>query len=213
MVDYWWYMLKVSICIGVLYTFYMLVLRNCTFFLLNRLYLVFGLIFSFIIPVLKFTIFEGQSNNAFSNNIYHALIESEYDFFQSQNFINHAATINYSMILSVIYFSGILFLFFKLLFSIVKIIRVSNNAESFHFGKRKILKTDSIVPFSFFTLIFLPKNESNPMIIEHEMAHIKQLHWFDLIIAEIAGALLWFNPFVVLYITEEAFNIDYHVNF
>jgi hypothetical protein len=45
----------------------------------------------------------------------------------------------------------------------------------------------------------MPKNESNPLIIEHEMAHVKQLHWFDLVIAELSAVLLWFNPLVVLY--------------
>ena len=57
----------------------------------------------------------------------------------------------------------------------------------------------ALVPFSFFNMVFLPEHENNPLIIEHEIAHIRQLHWFDLIIAEIATVLLWFNPFVVLY--------------
>ena len=37
------------------------------------------------------------------------------------------------------------------------------------------------------------------MIVEHEMAHVRQAHWFDLLLTEIASVLLWFNPFVVLY--------------
>lgn len=199
MTAYWWYILKVSICMVVFYLFYILVLRNCTFFLLNRLYLIVGIILSFSVPVLNFSILKGQSDNLFSNIIHPILIEPEYDFFQTQNLSNHVTNINYSMILSVIYFTGISVLFFKLLFSAVKIIRISNSAQTYYVGNKKIIKLDSIQPFSFFNIIFLPTGENNPMIIEHEMAHIRQLHWFDLLIIEIVSVLLWFNPFVVLY--------------
>jgi len=199
MTDYFWYLLKVSICIVVFYVFYIMLLRNCTFFLLNRLYLIFGIFLSFAIPVLNFSLFTGQSNNVLSNIIYPILIEPENDFFQIQNLTNHVKTINYSLLLSIIYFIGITLLFFKLLFSILKIIRISNNAETYQIDKKKIIREDSILPFSFFNMIFLPKNENSPMIIEHEMAHIRQLHWFDLLIIEIVSVLLWFNPFVILY--------------
>ena len=103
MTAYWWYILKVSICIIVFYMFYALVLRNCTFFLLNRLYLILGILLSFIVPVLDFSIFQSQSNNVLSDIIQPILIEPEYDFFQPQNFTNHVTTFNYSMILSVIF--------------------------------------------------------------------------------------------------------------
>jgi hypothetical protein len=103
------------------------------------------------------------------------------------------------MILSVIYFTGISILFFKLLFSIIRIIRISNHSETCHIGQKKIVKTDLDFPFSFFNVIFLPKNENSQMIIEHEIAHVRQFHWVDLILVEIVSVLLWFNPFVILY--------------
>ena len=199
MAAYWWYILKASICIIVFYAFYTLALRNCTFFLLNRLYLIFGLIFSFIIPVLSFSIFKIQSNSALTNIVHPLLIEPEYEFFQPQNLSNHVTTINYSMVLPVIYFTGITILFFKLLFSIIRIIRMSNHSETGQIGPKKVIKMDSILPFSFFNMIFLPKDENHPMIIEHEITHVKQFHWVDLILMEVVSVMLWFNPFVILY--------------
>ena len=199
MITYFWYILKVSICLIALYTFYLLLLRNSTYFFLNRLYLVIGLFLSFIIPILKFSIFKQQSDSQLSSVLNKILIAPENDFFQTQNLSYGVTSINYSLILSVIYFTGISILFCKLLFSIVRINRIKNSSEIYQMGKLKIVKTDSAVPFSFFSLIFLPKTESNSMIIEHEKAHITQLHWFDLILTEIVSVLLWFNPFVVLY--------------
>lgn len=199
MTAYWVYMLKVSVCLIVFYSFYMLALKNCTFFFLNRLYLLLGLLLSFTIPILRFSIFEGQSNAVLSTIINTSLIESDYDFFHPNNFSDGITSINFAMILSVIYFIGISILFFKLLFSIIRTLRVKNSSETYQIGKMKVIKMDSKVPFSFFNLIFLPKDESSQLIISHEMAHIEQFHWFDLILIEIASVLLWFNPFVALY--------------
>lgn len=199
MADYGWYILKVSICIIVFYTFYIFILRNYTFFLFNRIYLVSGLILSFIIPALNFSIFEGRSNNTLSNIIHPFFIEPEYEFLQPQNLSNHAETINYSTILSVIYFTGLFILFFKLLLSVTKIIRTVNNSEIGRIGSYRIIKTKSNSPFSFFNLIFLPEAETDRLIIEHEMAHVRQYHRLDLILVEIASLLLWFNPVIIFY--------------
>ena len=199
MTAYWWYILKVSICIIAFYTFYAFMLRNSTFFLLNRLYLILGLFLSFLIPVPVFSTFKTQSNSVLSNVIHPFLIEPEYDFFQPQNLPNHVTTINYSPVLSIIYFTGISVLFFKLLFSTIRIIRILNHSETCQVGRKNVIKIDSDLPFSFFNVIFLPKGETNQMIIEHETAHIKQFHWLDLILIEIVSVLLWFNPFVILY--------------
>lgn len=199
MTTYLWYILKVSICITIFYTFYVWVIKNCTFFLLNRIYLISGLLLSFIIPVLNISIFEGQSISAISNIMQPIMIEPDYDYFQTQNYTNYATTINYTMILSVIYISGISIMFTKLLFSIIKLVKILSNSFNQKIGNKKIIRMEAIEPFSFFNVIFLPKKESNPMIIEHEMIHVQQMHWFDLILIEIASILLWFNPFVVLY--------------
>ena len=199
MVAYWLYLFKVSISVIMFYCFYILILRKCTFLHLNRLYLILGILASFVIPVMNVSIFGNQSDMILSNIIHPVFIESDYEFFQLQNLSNHVTTVNYSMLLSVIYFSGMSILFFKFLFSIIKIIRKQNNSTTFRIGKIKAIRTDSDLPFSFFNMIFLSKNGSDPMIIDHEVAHIKQYHWIDLVLIKIASLLLWFNPFIFLF--------------
>ena len=199
MATYGWYLLEVSICMLLFYGFYLLMLRKCTFFYLNRLYLIFGVLASFVIPVLNIPIFENQSDIMLTAVINPALMEPEYDPFQTQNLSDYAPTVNYSMIFSAIYFAGVSFLFFKLLFSIKKIIRIRNNSTVYQIGNTKIVRTGSTLPFSFFNMVFLPQNEDDPMIFRHEMAHIKQYHWADLVVMELVSMLLWFNPFIFLY--------------
>jgi murein DD-endopeptidase MepM/ murein hydrolase activator NlpD len=45
-------------------------------------------------------------------------------------------------------------------------------------------------------MIFLPKEETDPIVLQHEQAHVAQLHWIDLLLTEIALIILWFHPFL-----------------
>lgn len=194
-----WYLLEVSLGLSAFYLLYAAVLRNHTFFRLNRSYLLIGLLLSFIIPVLKIPFFHVQSPTIVINMMRLHPIEPDDVIFTNQNLAHGLTTINYTVILQAIYLAGIIILFIKLFFSIIRIVRMKNQSDIHKLDKVKIVRTDTSVPFSFFHMIFLPKDEQNPMIIEHELAHIRQLHWLDLVLTELATVLLWFNPIVFLY--------------
>ncbi|MFO7655917.1 MAG: M23/M56 family metallopeptidase [Bacteroidales bacterium] len=174
-------------------------MRKLTYFQLNRMYLLSGLIFSFFIPGLKFSILKVPPDSMLSNIAEITVYEPDFQLFTTINSSNGFNINKFLQAIALVYFSGITILFFRHLFSIIRIIRLMHCSEKTYFGKLKIIKTNTPVPFTFFNKIFLPKNLDSQMIIEHEAAHIIQFHWFDLILAEIATILLWFNPFVVLY--------------
>ena len=56
------------------------------------------------------------------------------------------------------------------------------------------------MPFSFFNIVFInPKNYTQgelPEILAHEKVHIRENHWFDLILIELLTVIFWFNPFI-----------------
>lgn len=199
MIEYLLYLLKVSACIIVFYIFYIIFLRNCTFFKLNRIYLLSGMILSFIIPIFKITMI-GQHALHVLPNLFNSGSNGT-EGFNYQPFIlsKHTSALNYPLLLTVIYFAGLSVLFFRLLFSIHRTIGIRYSAEIGRLGKQRIVKMETGTPFSFFNTIFLPKNESNPLIIGHEETHIRQFHWVDLLLTELVSTLLWFNPFVILY--------------
>ncbi len=199
MIEYLWFALKVSVCLSVFYLFFAALLKHSTFFKLNRIYLLAGLFLSFAIPTLKFSIFSVQSTSVLSDVIEIVSIEPENAFFQQQNITNGFTTVSFSAIISAIYIVGVSILLLKLLLSIIRVMREKNNADASRIGRIKIFKTDYPIPFSFLNVIFLPRNVNDPLIVEHEIAHVKQAHWFDLIVMEIASLLLWFNPFVAFY--------------
>lgn len=73
-----------------------------------------------------------------------------------------------------------------------------------------------IDPCSFFRYIFInPTNydyETYEQILAHEKVHVRQRHSFDLLLAECAVILLWFNPFIWILRKEIEKNIEYQTD-
>lgn len=193
------YLLKVSICLTVFYTLYAILLSRYTFFKINRIYLLTGILFSFLIPVLNISIFAGHTATAFSGILEESFSGPDYSLFQTFKRSEHEITLDISLIIWLIYIIGVLIMLFRLLFSIFNILHTRRSYATRSIGSVRIVKTKDSTPFSFFNMIFLPDGETDSMILNHEAAHIRQFHWVDLFAAEIATLLLWFNPFVFLY--------------
>lgn len=76
----------------------------------------------------------------------------------------------------------------------------------------KCLKNPS-GPFSFFGWIFMNptvvKENEMDEILTHELAHVKQKHSIDILIAEIISICCWINPFVWLIKREVRLNLEF----
>lgn len=189
-----WYFIQVSFCVSIFYGLYFMFFKNITFFIANRVYLLAGLIFSFIIPIL---------NLSYVTTDYH-LMATEFINLSSLNssHISSAAATERQLkipLIPTIYWIGFTFMISRLLFSIVTIIKIRNCSTVHWNGTTKIYRADSIQPFSFFNLIFLPSHAVSPLFFHHEKAHVQQYHWVDLLLTQIASAFLWFNPVMILF--------------
>ena len=99
--------------------------------------------------------------------------------------------------------AGTLFAVFLLIFDLGKIMMLKHFGKERRIGRLKIFLVNShnFPPFSFLNWMFLSSddaNESEEMIIAHEMGHIRHLHWIDLMIMRICATLMWWNPIIWL---------------
>lgn len=120
--------------------------------------------------------------------------------------------------LSLIYLFGVVVFALNLLGQLLIILFKIIKSED------KIEDTDGIIinskqvaePCSFFHYIFIhPESydyETYEQILAHEKIHVSQKHTFDLLLAEIAIILLWFNPFIWLLRKEIEKNIEYQTD-
>ena len=187
------YLLKSATAISVFYSMYWLLLRNETYFKLNRAYLILSIAISMLAPLLKFNIFERTSNSI--GNIIQPIVITTKGVIASNN--------NSLSILSIIYISGVVFFTLHLLTKLSRVYYLYARFPKVQYnGFRTVLVDSNISPFTFFSILFLSRSDfENGNITEmviHEKAHKEQLHSLDVILLELVTIVQWFNPFIWL---------------
>ena len=186
------YLLKSAIWLTGFAIVYLAFLRNERYFRLNRIFLFSGIIASITFP--------------FYTWYYTVLIPSEYT--SSSPILDLPAhsiaqPSHETHLFWWLYTLGIGLLVVRLIWQTINIIRKLYKAEYEVKGTVKIVRTnDYVASFSFFSYIFVNPSMSDietNEIVNHESEHIKQKHWFDLLLAEFLCILQWFNPIVWIY--------------
>ncbi len=195
MTNFLFYLVESGICLGLFYLIYRIFLCNETFFRTNRLYLLFAIPLSFIIPLI----------NIPSPFLSARTIESRSVPLQGTVATSHS--LGFAEIVGMAYLLGALFFFICFGYKIVQLAKLIKKHGYQKCGKLKLvyIEEDS-APFSFFNYFFLNKNNISQhdllRIIDHELVHINQHHSIDLIIIELLTIVQWFNPFVRPYKTS-----------
>lgn len=103
------------------------------------------------------------------------------------------------LILGMVYTAGVIFILVTRFESIIKVRRIIRNGRSIeNNGKWNIIVSESdIQPFNWMKDIVLPNDPTvlnDPVIVEHEKAHIAFGHSYELLIFDIITFPQWFNP-------------------
>ncbi len=204
------YLLKSVIWLSGFALVYFLFLQNERFFMLKRFYLVSGILISIFFPIISV----------------HYQVElpapdvNPVDFTPAGNTILTAVQqlstnkpFDYRYILLFLYLAGVLFFAFRLIWHIRSLYRTINKANINNQGPAKLIRTSEFSSsFSFFNYVFVnPSVSETEMeeIMNHELVHVRQKHWFDLLIIEMLRLLQWVNPFVWIYTGFIRLNHEY----
>ena len=186
---------------------YLLFLRRETFFVLNRIYLMAAVLFSILLPFIHFQV-AGAMPSVMLGEV--TVTATSY-----QNLLGTVTvygtrltgvierTIQSIGLIRLIYLSGtavFLILFLYRLFQVVTLIL--NNESEVKNGIRIVKIDRDTTPFSFFSFVFINRNNADSKgmkeMLAHEMEHVRQGHSFDVLILELLTIFQWFNPFVWL---------------
>ncbi|MBE9467287.1 MAG: M56 family metallopeptidase [Bacteroidetes bacterium] len=192
------YLIETAICLVLFYSIYKIFLQKETLFKFNRYYIMATVLLSFIIPALNFS-YKGSSDVIIYNNVLNAVVISADGIEQIVS--NKLST---QLILTYLYAFGVVFFTLRLAFQIFQLLIIIKKGKINHTNNlRFVITNKNISPFTFFNIIFLNNSgisEKNmEKIIAHEHAHVKQLHFIDLIILELLTIAQWFNPFIWKY--------------
>ena len=190
------YFLESGILLVVFYLFFVLVIRKETFFQLNRFYLLVGISFSLLLPLMPSVRWVVATDKEISGWIEAITITNTIsaDIYTSKDLINP---------LLIIYLAGLSWFTLRFFSGLGKIFYFYFRFPSTKiYGKKTIVLEGDHAPFTFFNILFISKKDllldGDESIIKHELEHIRQLHSIDLILLEIAAALQWFNPVIWL---------------
>ena len=201
------YLLKISAVIFIFYGFYKLFLQGETFFQINRWYFLTGIIVATFIPLIIIPIYIEQLPISIETL---APLNSQMIITPviSESNLNLWDLLSYAYGLGVIFFLGKLTIELASLKFLFKKHRYYKH-ESFTFVETE----DDTPPFSFFNwIVYNPtkySHEELSHILNHEKVHAKELHSIDIILIQLAGVLLWFNPFVWLYKRDIQQNLEF----
>ena len=206
------YLLKVSAGTTLIYLLYLLLFSKDTFYLRNRIFLILTLLVPTILPALKIPVLSDSAAPAASANAFDNIIFSENAFETTVSIPNNS--FDYTSLLLWIYFiiTGLLLL--RIVLSLISTYRIINKGVVKKTQFPKVIVSDiPLSPFSFFPYAVIPakdfKNGNHIDILDHEFAHIRQGHTFDLILSELFIAFQWFNPFVWLIKRSIILNHEY----
>lgn len=203
MEDFALYLFKSSVWLTGFSAVYFLFLRNERFFVLNRIFLVAGILSAIVFPFFTwhYTVIFPVMPTVNVDEPQVRAIGVVKESFQAKD------------LLLYIYILGALYLVFRLIKQTISVWQVIRKSETLHFNSVKLIRTDRYpASFSFFSFVFVnPSTHEHEIneIVNHEQEHIRQKHWIDLLLFEIMHTMHWFNPVSWLYGRQIRQNHEY----
>jgi len=175
---------------------FVLFLRNERFFFLKRIYLISGIIASLLLPLITIHYYielpSAAGIEAGNAGVSETMVPSA------------GRKPDTGLILFALYTIGVLVMTLKVFFQSRSVLRSIKKSDVIVSSPVKLVRTTSFASsFSFFSYVFVNPSVSDVEtreIMNHELVHIRQRHWADLILAELLCMLQWFNPMCWLYV-------------
>lgn len=221
--------LKASLILAILWAFYKIFLEKESFFAANRFYLLGCLVLAFSLPFVSLPrLVDNQGLVSIAMDYYDTEVpsssvphppsasgqEEEPHRIESSDGIQ----MGFGDWILVLYFFGVAVFLLNFVYQVVRLLSKAWGSHGKIRDVNGVIVNDPAVedPHSFFNYIFInPERydyDTYEQIILHEKIHVRKLHSVDLLLAEIATIVLWFNPFIWLLRKEISKNIEYETD-
>ncbi|RZK59698.1 MAG: hypothetical protein EOO91_04280 [Pedobacter sp.] len=185
-------LLKINLVLILFAAAYYLILRRLTFYVINRIFLAFGILFGTIYPFIDLTdFFHKQSPQV-------AAFVPEVKKLMPSSFIGE-----YWQWIAALFYAGVVVMAFRLIVQFVSLYRMHKKSAPGSVANFEVrILNEPVSPFSFWQTVYinpsLHRERELQTILEHEQIHVKEWHSLDIILAELSVVFYWFNPGVWL---------------
>ncbi len=204
------YLLKVSACSALFFAFYLLVLRKLTFFRINRFYLLFSVLLSFVIPALQITV---EREVAARSAVEQPIAAQDVDLggaafkdpitVSTEPVVYEDIPFDWYGLSVYIYGAIVAALLLLTAWRIFQLLKHTASPVKEINGLKLVAKQSGFTNCSFFNYVFIDEQSLTQselaVLLAHEEVHARQFHSVDKLLLMIAKAFLWFNPVIYLY--------------
>lgn len=195
------YLIKASLCLGVVYLFYYWLLRPLTYYAWNRYFLLLATSLAFIIPLLPVDALMSEQPSAAVTFIRQFSLEKD----QAAIAATSAAPERMALwqVILPVFLAGSLVMLVRMLIQLISLKKLRCSAPLLHEGQYAFYQLpNEQSPFSFGNHVYLNRHlyneEEFEKIIRHELVHVQQKHTIDVLLMEWICIINWFNPFAWL---------------
>lgn len=188
------YLLKANLALLLVAAAYFGLLRRLTFFSLNRAYLVLGLLFAALFPVLPVpALLPAEATPA----VFFPVVGSAMAPVAAA--VPSAPAVDWVAVGVALYGAGTALLLGRLLVQLLALGRLRRRSRpALVLGQPVRVLPGPLSPFSFGRSIYLnPDQHPAPelaAVLRHEQVHVRQAHTLDVLLAQLVVAAAWCNP-------------------
>ena len=199
------YILKSAACLAVFYLFYKLLMSRETFHRFNRFALLGLLVLSSVLPLVEVSVNEPVGVQETMLTLEQLLLLADVEEGQ-ETVVAQPATALWVHVALLVYLVGMIFFAVRNLWSLGRlgallrrgrVERLSDYLPGRGEHVRLVVHDRDIAPFSWMRYIVLSRKdleENGREILIHELAHIRNHHSWDLLLADLCIFVQWFNP-------------------
>jgi TonB family protein len=202
------YILKSAACLAVFYLFYKLLMSRDTFHRFNRFALLGLLVLSSLLPLVEASVNSPAAVQETMLTLEQLLLLADIQpESESMAAATPSATVLWLRAALLVYLTGIVFFIVRNLCSLARLGRLIRQGKwealDSYLPDRKeknvrlVVHDHDIAPFSWMHWIVIARKdleENGREILIHELAHIRNRHSWDLLLADLCIFVQWFNP-------------------
>jgi hypothetical protein len=186
------WLLKSGLLLALFYLFYLLFMRKTTFFHFNRIVIFIGTAICLLLPLFDFG--SVVPVEAMPRIELPPLVVGGEASGETAN-----AVLSWKYILITLYSIGAAVVLTLTIFSVLKTLSMLRRGERVNFKDFKLTIVNEQIPsFSFLRNVLISREdyESNPVVLNHELQHVRCCHSAEVLLFAAVTVLQWFNPLV-----------------
>ena len=200
------YILKSAACLAVFYLFYKLLMSRDTFHRFNRFALLGLLVLSSVLPLVEVSVNRPAPVHETMLTLEQLLLLADVQAEGGSRVAAQPVTALWVRVALLVYLAGMVFFAVRNLWSLGRLAvllrhgrleRLADWLPGRTENVRLVVHDHDIAPFSWMRYIVLSRKdleENGREILIHELAHIRNHHSWDLLLADLCIFVQWFNP-------------------